>query len=158
MIADQLATFILASFLTIVPPIHEEEEFLCLSEAIWFEYRGAKEYWDREAIGHVIMERVADERMFRDINSVCDAIKKPYAFSYRNNGVPKIRIRNPRDQEAFRETLVASYNVLVAERADITSGSNHYYNPYKANPSWAYHESVVDNGMFGDHRFIRLEW
>jgi spore germination cell wall hydrolase CwlJ-like protein len=159
MIADNMATYLLAGFLTIVPPIEQEEEFLCMAEAIWFEYRGAKDYWDMEAIGHVILERTKDDRMFISTNTVCEVVSKPYAFSYRNEGIPKVHIRNERDQEAFTQALVATYNVLVAERPDITSGSNHYYNPRKANPKWAYSDAVVaDNGYFGDHRYLRLEW
>jgi spore germination cell wall hydrolase CwlJ-like protein len=159
MIADNVATLILASFLTLVPPIHEEEEFLCMTEAIWFEYRGAIDYYDREAIGHVIMERMNDTRMFRSVNTVCEVVKRPNAFSYRNKHVPVVRVKNQKDEDAFLETLVAAYNVFVAQRADITSGSNHYYNPSKASPKWAYGDSVVaDNGKFGEHRYVRLEW
>ena len=151
MLATELATLIVAGVLMMhpEPPKSPVDEVFCVTEAIWFESRG-ESVAGKYAVAHVIRNRV---RSSRYPDTFCEVVNQPMQFSYLNGGRPTVRVRNPRDALDLEWSVrVALYVVDDNLGADFTYGSQHYFNPHKANPSWREYGQEV--GMVGNHLFL----
>lgn len=151
MLANELATIIVAGVLMThpEPPVAPLEDVMCVTEAIWFEARG-ESVAGKYAVAHVIRNRVKSHR-FPD--SYCEVVNQPMQFSYLNGGRPTVEVRNPREVLALEWSVKIAIDLVNDTLgSDFTHQSKHYFNPYKANPSWRHYGQEV--GMVGNHLFL----
>ena len=124
-----------------------DQDYVCLKEAIYFE-AGNTAPPGREAVAHVIMNRVKDSR-FPD--SVCDVItegedRNRCQFSYRCELDPTI-IRWPSQMEKAEET---ARQVLDGAAKDPTKGALFFHAKWMR-PGWFSTRKRV--GLFGGNIF-----
>ena len=119
------------------------ENLVWLAFCIYFEAMGEPAE-GRVAVGHVIMNRVE-----KSGTSVKDVVVKPWQFSWLNSGRPAIK-----DYESFVACCRSAIECLE-QRMDGKDlfGADHYFNPAKANPSWARKMKFV--AEIGGHKFFR---
>lgn len=126
------------------------EAILCLAEAIYFEGR-SQPVTGQYAIGHVIMNRVADDR-FPD--NPCDVIRhggtrrNNCQFSYYCDGKPEAFY----NKEAYGQAVINATIVYFQIIPDPTIGSTHYHADY-VQPFWAITDPVT---IINKHLFYRL--
>lgn len=152
MITDTLGAFIVAGVLMTHPeqPTEPLEQVMCVAEAIYFEARG-ESIAGQYALAHSIRNRLNNPR-FKD--TYCDVIRHPRHFSYLNAGQPKVRINNPTDALSLEWAVKIAIDLVNDTLgADFTFGADHYFNPYKANPSWQHYGEVV--AQIDNHKFLR---
>ena len=151
MISNQLASAIIAGVLMTHPELPEQplEEVLCVTEAIWFESRG-EPVAGKYAVAHVINNRVKSNRF---PNTHCEVVNQPYQFSYLNDSRPTVIVNNSIDALALEWSVRIAIDITNQRLgSDFTFGSDHYFNPYKANPSWRHYGEEV--AMVGNHLFL----
>lgn len=123
----------------------------CMAEAIWFEARN-QPLQGQVYVAQTIMNRVGSSGY---PNTICEVVHQPYQFSYtliplkeRNKTIERA---NTIDQLAMRIATIVALQAVTGGFRDLHL-SQHYYNPSKADPSWAY---TFDNSlMVGDHKFL----
>ncbi len=123
----------------------------CLALNIYFEARG--EALDgKRAVGHVVLNRVADEG-FPD--TICQVIRQggeevrhKCQFSWWCDG----RSDRPADQLAWRESREVAWEVLRGATKDPTRGALWYHAAY-VQPPWS--ETKVKSRQIGQHVFYR---
>ncbi len=124
-------------------------EYECLTEAIYFE-AGIEPLAGKLAVGHVIMNRVADKRY---ANNICDVVhqknkKNQCQFSYYCDG----KSDKPYKGNEYLETLDVATYILHHDPMDITEGAL-YYHAYFVNPSW--NRAMTHVMDLGKHKFYR---
>lgn len=131
----------------------EIEEAVCLTEIVQYEASG--EGWTgKQAVANVALKRAEPNVHFPD--SICEVLEFPKAFSHRIKGqdLSDIDLAEPSDLNSYKETLELVVTAIEGDLPDITDGADHFYNPDRANPSWAQNPlSLVD---IGNHRFVQL--
>ncbi len=125
------------------------EEINCLALNIYFEARG--EPTDGKiAVGHVVLNRVADKRY---PDKICEVVKqggpKPRhkcQFSWWCDG----RSDRPRDLQAWEESQVLARVVFWGYADDPTGGALWYHADY-SQPAWG--RKLARGPMIGRHQF-----
>lgn len=120
------------------------ENIFWLAVNIYHEARG-EPLEGQIAIGHVCWNRAIKAGA-----SLKDVILKPFQFSWHNgNAYPPIK-----NYDALQSCLNVSLKI-VNERMEGKDlwRSDHYYNPAKANPSWA--DKMTFIKRIGNHDFYR---
>jgi spore germination cell wall hydrolase CwlJ-like protein len=151
-ITDTLASLIVAGALMLHPePLAKDlDQMLCVAEAIWFEASG-EPLQGKYVVAHVIRNRKNSARF---PNTLCEVVNQRKQFSYLNKCRPKVVINNHIDALAFEWSVrIAIDLVNDTLGGDFTGGADHYYNPKKANPSWAQYGEVV--GKVGNHLLLK---
>jgi len=125
------------------------EEINCLALNIYFEARG-EPLDGRIAVGHVVLNRVADSRY---PDKICDVVKqggpKPKnrcQFSWWCDG----RSDRPRDLQAWRESQVLARVIFWGYVEDPTGGALWYHADY-THPAWG--RKLAQGPKIGRHRF-----
>jgi spore germination cell wall hydrolase CwlJ-like protein len=119
------------------------EQSTWLAINIYHEARG-EPLEGKIAVAHVTLNRLRKER-----KPVKEVILRPFQFSWANSKHPPIR-----DYAAFIECQKAAM-LCFEERLEGKDlfKVDHYYNPDKANPSWA--NKMTEIAVIGNHRFMR---
>ena len=153
MIADALATYIIASTLANSPtslPV-DMNDYICMAEAIHFEARGETDE-GMIAVGEVIMNRVESKR-FPD--TICEVVHQDKQFSYRNSGAPSVTITNDIEAKAFARIASIALDVVSYKATKLDIDADHYYAHDKVQPYWI---SYVDAKVIvGNHTFVKLK-
>lgn len=165
MLADAIATFIIASTLASQPESLEVplSDYACMVEALHFEAKG-ESYEGKVAVANVIMNRVRSKRF---PSTVCGVVKQgpEYAnghpkkhrcqFSYWCDGLSDhIVIDNRIERESFAESAIIAFNAVNKNLKDTTNGSDHYYAHDKVTPFWADHAKRIT--IIENHTFVKL--
>lgn len=126
-----------------------KEEIDCLALNIYFEARG-EPVDGRIAVGHVVLNRVADSRY---PDKICEVVKqggpKPRhrcQFSWWCDG----RSDRPRDVQAWRESQVLARVIFWGYAEDPTGGALWYHADY-TQPAWG--RKLARGPKIGRHHF-----
>ena len=124
----------------------------CIALAIYFEARGEPET-GQEAVGHVIMNRVASPHFPATACDVVTENRRPGTklcqFSFWCDGYPD----TPRDRSAYMQALLIATAVVDGDIPDPTGGATHYHADYVA-PNWT---GLTQVAQIGRHLFYRKE-
>ena len=144
-----VATFLLAIVFPVEGKADLRDEINCLALNIYFEARG-EPVDGKIAVGHVVLNRVADTRY---PDKICEVVRqggpKPRhrcQFSWWCDG----RSDRPRDLQAWRESQVLARVVFWGYAEDPTGGALWYHADY-ALPAWR--RTLVRGPMIGRHQF-----
>lgn len=132
--------------------VEETVSVYCLSLNVYYESSG-EPLQGKLAVANVTRNRVLSKR---HPQGYCDVIFKPKAFSWTNNNLQyklEPKIKNKKDLQALRESVIISALVVLDLVEDNTSGALHYYNPKKANPGWA--KTGTMTAKIKNHTFMR---
>jgi spore germination cell wall hydrolase CwlJ-like protein len=119
-------------------------ELVLMALVIFHEARGEPSK-AREAVAHVVMNRVADQRMKHD-DTVCRAILRPLQFSSfnesRQGGLSLGEgMRRPcMEWRAWHDAMNTAMNVIAGRYPDPTAeigGANHFHDDSIDPPTWA---------------------
>lgn len=125
----------------------DNTQAMCLAEAVFFESSG-EPIECKIKVAQTVMNRVDSN------TTVCDAVYKPYQFSYTLLGSQELYKRSYVDDKLTRraifESSVAALQVL-SEGVD-SHNAKHYYNPSIVTPKWA--KSFDNSFDCGNHRFV----
>jgi spore germination cell wall hydrolase CwlJ-like protein len=130
-----------------------ESDVLTLARTIYGEARGEKPE-GREAVAHVVMNRVA--RHFRG-NTISEVCLSPAQFScFNKNDVnrPLIIGLNRGANAVFDECINVAEQVIAGQFADNTGGATHYYSVSIAPPNWT-KPPAVQTAKIGSHLFFK---
>lgn len=126
-------------------------EVTCLAEALYFEAR------DQPVLGiaAVAVTVINRKDSFRFPDTYCGVIYQSKQFSYTSSS-PKdraeaIQTMNVRDAAAMDLCIQVALQA-AAGGFDGLHTALHYYNPKKANPSWA--KSFTQSFDIGDHKWV----
>jgi spore germination cell wall hydrolase CwlJ-like protein len=128
------------------PPLSTEtphvnaKDLQCLSKVMYYEARGEGER-GMVAVGHVVMNRVADKRF---PNTVCNVVKQgKYAnrkpvknkcqFSYVCDGIPDV----VKDKETFEKATQLAHTVLTGVSTNPV-GKSLYFHTTAVKPKWCH--------------------
>jgi spore germination cell wall hydrolase CwlJ-like protein len=127
----------------------QDAELRCLALNIYHEARG-EPFEGKLAVGHVVLNRVADRRFPRGI---CTVIRQGGEsrlhrchFSWWCDG----RSDRPRETAAWRESVMVAQLIHAGLTRDPTDGALWYHAGY-VSPGWA--EKVVRRAKIGGHIF-----
>lgn len=146
-----LSSIVLISTLSFIPiestAAISKKQLNCLTEAVYHEARGETVAGQR-LVAKTILQRTKSKDF---PNTVCGVISQKSQFSYRSK-------RGSRAAAAIKEpaTYKKIESLMKKEATNFTpSKSNplYFYNPRKANPSWAKRMRVVKRS--GNHVFLR---
>lgn len=130
-------------------PQIDPQQHLCLAEAVYFE-AGNQTYFGKIAVANVIMNRAKATG-----KTVCQVIRKPKQFSYRQMTAYKkqnIRIKQARVMIAMVNSITVARAALKEGLPDLTQGAKFYLNPVEATDfSWS--SQFVKTVVIGDHHF-----
>lgn len=131
---------------------------ICLAQAVYFE-AGNQEALGKQAVAHVIMNRVRDQRF---PGTVCDVIQEgkyvtgyKYPLKYRCSFTfycdrkPEIITDQEVYDKSFTIAVLAYFNIS----RDVTKGATHYHATY-VTPTWADSDRVTYE--YQDHIFYRM--
>jgi uncharacterized protein (TIGR02594 family) len=128
-------------------------DVLTLARTIFGEARGESNA-GREAVGHVVINRVNSHRFDDTIAEVC---LQPSQFSCFNPGNPNRPIILAETlgsgNAAFQECVAVARRVIAGAVADNTGGATHYYARTIAAPSWTVGATLT--AEIGVHRFYK---
>jgi spore germination cell wall hydrolase CwlJ-like protein len=113
----------------------DNADLLTLARTIYGEARGDSPA-EREAIAHVIMNRVNGKGFPKTISEVC---RQPKQFSCWNEGDPNRKLIEsmlPGANPVFDECLATAERVMNGTVADTTGGATHYYSKVIGAPGW----------------------
>jgi|SRR3989344_1364940 len=131
----------------------QKKEVDLIARTVFGEARGEKSFDSLQAIAHVILNRVKDNKNWP--NSVRAVIHQKNQFSCWNEGDPNygavqsVTFNNPEFRQAYQATLAA----LLSEE-DITHGANHYHAKW-VNPSWAQQKNMIPVAEIEQHLFYK---
>lgn len=121
---------------------------------VWEEAKGEGRA-GMQAVLNVIMNRAKG-----DISKARDEVLKPKQFSIWNNvsdpeGYSIRLAKRAANEESYQIAVQLVDAAMKGKLPDITGGATHYYNPKKANPSWANVLQVTK--VIGNHKFMKLK-
>jgi 8-oxo-dGTP pyrophosphatase MutT (NUDIX family)/spore germination cell wall hydrolase CwlJ-like protein len=124
-----------------------------VAATLWGEARG-EGIDGMQAVLNVVMNRTKG-----NFDKAKDAVLKPKQFSMWNNvkNPEKVSLELAQKQRGDKTYMAAIKLVDAAMKGnlpDITNGATFYYNPKKANPSWA--KSMIKTKSIGNHDFLKL--
>ena len=144
-----LATILMAVVLPGEGRADVREEINCLALNIYFEARG-EPVGGKIAVGHVVLNRVADKRY---PDKICEVVKQGgprprhrCQFSWWCDG----RSDRPRDLQAWKESQVLARVVFWGYADDPTGGALWYHADY-VRPVWR--RKLARGPMIGRHQF-----
>jgi 8-oxo-dGTP pyrophosphatase MutT (NUDIX family) len=119
---------------------------------VWEETKGEGKS-GMHAVLNVIMNRAKG-----DISRARDEVLKPKQFSIWNNVSDPdgycIRLaKRAADDKSYQNAVQLVDAAMKGNLPDITGGATHYYNPKKANPSWA--NALQVTKVIGNHVFMK---
>lgn len=132
-------------------------ELDALAEAIYFEAR-SEPFVCQVVLAQSILNRVAQKRYPDTVESVVRQKtlnkygKYTCQYSYYCDGQPD----KMTDYMAELRSYQTASRVLMRDLPDFSNGADHYYNPFKASPSWG--NELEGAFMCGNHRFGRHDW
>lgn len=129
-----------------------DDEWRCLSEAIYFEARG-ESLAGQVAVGEVVLNRVDDARFPLTICGVThqgarDGVLHSCQFSYECDGEPETIA----DREAFARAGKIAH-LLMEGRPRVLTQAATFYHAISVRPGWA--RRLVRSARIGDHIFYR---
>lgn len=132
-----------------LPQRPNEQEAECLALAMYHEARSEPGPGQR-AVGHVILNRVADPRY---PDSICGVVREggetpPCQFSWWCDGKPD----KPIYPALYDRSRVAAYLLLTDKLEDPTQGATSFH-ALRVSPYWA--EVMESTTTIGNHRFYR---
>jgi hypothetical protein len=129
--------------------INTSKEIICLAQNIYFEARSEPEQ-GQLAVGHVVMNRVADKNY---PNSICDVVKQGgeqrrhrCQFSWWCDG----RSDLPKNEKAWEQSLDLAWEIYQGHAKDPTEGALWYHADY-VSPKWS--ASLILGKKIGQHLF-----
>jgi hypothetical protein len=129
------------------------KEIECLAQNIYFESRSESQQ-GQLAVGHVVMNRVADKRY---PNSACEVVRQGgekrlhrCQFSWWCDG----RSDQPHNNKAWQRSLELAKNIYKGHTKDPTDGALWYHADY-VNPKWS--NTLVLGKKIGQHLFYLSE-
>lgn len=144
-----LSSIVLISTLSFIPNESTasipKKQLNCLTEAVYHEARG-EPIAGQKLVAKTILQRTKSKDF---PNTVCGVISEKSQFSYRSKRGSRSTIKEPATYKKI-ESLVKT------EATNFTSSKSnplYFYNPRKANPSWAKRMKVVKRA--GNHVFLR---
>jgi len=127
----------------------DTQQHHCLAEAIYFE-AGNQSYFGKIAVANVIMNRAKSSG-----KTVCEVIKRPKQFSYRQMTAFKkqnIKVDQPKVKIAVVNSITVAKAALKKNLPDLTRGARFYLNPAAATDfSWS--SKFTKTVVIGDHHF-----
>lgn len=141
----------LTTILNVNLNIQEQRKIDTIAKTIYSEAAG-EQFRGKLAVASVIWNRVYGDNASAiwkrlGLDGVC---KQDKQFSGWNNGEIKITLRNPKDAEAWEESVNIAKTMVNNTFKPIIS-STHYYNPNKASPSWG--RKLTNVIIIGRHKF-----
>lgn len=128
------------------------EDINCMATNIYMEASG-EPYSGKRAVGHVVVNRVDHKNDKLYGNDICSVVYKPYQFSWTNDN-SKVTIRNKIDKQAWRDSVLASLQVMyLPVEVDNTNGSTMYYAHKKVTPFWR--DSFKVSTVINNHTFMK---
>jgi uncharacterized protein (TIGR02594 family) len=138
---------------SVLEQIATSDDVLTLARTIFGEARGESNA-GREAVGHVVINRVNSHRFKDSVGGVC---LQPMQFSCFNVGDPNRPIilaqKLDSGDAVFQECVSAAKGVIAGAVADNTGGATHYYAKTIAPPSWTVGATFTVE--IGVHRFYK---
>jgi len=129
------------------------DDTLTLARTIFGEARGESNA-GREAVAHVVINRVNSHRFKDTVGAVC---LEPKQFSCFNVGDPNRPIILAQDlgsgDAVFQDCVAAAQRVIAGAVADNTGGATHYYAKTIAAPAWTVGATFTVE--IGVHRFYK---
>jgi uncharacterized protein (TIGR02594 family) len=130
-----------------------DDDVLTLARTIFGEARGESNA-GKEAVGHVVINRVNSHRFADTVEKVC---LQPKQFSCFNAGDPNRPIilaeTLASGNAGFQECVAVAKRVIGGTVADNTGGATHYYARTIAAPSWTVGATLT--AEIGVHRFYK---
>lgn len=119
---------------------------------VWEEAKGEGKI-GMQAVLNVIMNRAKG-----DISKAREIVLKPKQFSIWNNvsdpeGYSIRLAKRAANEDSYHTAVQLVDAAMKGKLPDITGGATFYYNPKKANPSWA--NSMQVTKVIGNHRFMK---
>ena len=158
---------LLGSQATGMPPkFSDAQEISCLATNIYFEARN-QDMRGQMAVGHVVMNRVKDERFPK---SVCEVVLQgPTRPSWKDKSIHyPVRHRcqfswycdgaadkiHPKDGNVFELINSMAFKIYHGQFTDFTGGATHYHADY-VSPEWRHTKTKTI--IVGNHIFYRWE-
>ena len=148
------------------PPVEpvavDTDELNCLAMNIYHEARGESEI-GRLAVANVTMNRV-NHTKYPD--TICGVVQQGIHYeNWKGNMMPKRhkcqfswycdgRADTVFEDRAWANSVDLALEVIMGMHLDITNGATHYYNPQKADPSWA--KQYAMTAQHGNHVFLAM--
>ena len=148
------------------PKFSDAQEISCLATNIYFEARN-QEMRGQMAVGHVVMNRVRDERFPK---SVCEVVLQgPTRPSWKDKTIHyPVRHRcqfswycdgaadkiHPKDDNIFELIHSMAFKIYHGQFTDFTGGATHYHADY-VSPEWRHTKTKTIT--VGNHIFYRWE-
>lgn len=164
--AMALSVFIGSQATGMPPQFSDAQEIACLAQNIYFEARN-QEIRGQMAVGHVVMNRVMDDRFPA---TVCEVVLQgPTRPSWKDKSVHyPIRHRcqfswycdgaadkiHPKDENVFEMIHAMAFKIYHRQFKDFTDGATHYHADYVA-PEWRHTKTKTT--QVGEHIFYRWE-
>jgi uncharacterized protein (TIGR02594 family) len=138
---------------SVLEQLATSDDILTLARTIFGEARGEPNA-GREAVAHVVINRVNSHRFKDTVQGVC---LQPRQFSCFNVGDPNRPIILAQDlasgDPVFKECIATAQRVSEGAVADNTGGATHYYAKTIAAPSWTIGATFTVE--IGVHRFYK---
>ena len=148
------------------PKFSDAQEISCLATNIYFEARN-QEMRGQMAVGHVVMNRVKDDRFPK---SVCEVVLQgPTRPSWKDKTIHyPVRHRcqfswycdgaadkiHPKDDNIFELIHSMAFKIYHGQFTDFTGGATHYHADY-VSPEWRHTKTKTI--IVGNHIFYRWE-
>ena len=148
------------------PKFSDAQEISCLATNIYFEARN-QDMRGQMAVGHVVMNRVKDERFPK---SVCEVVLQgPTRPSWKDKSIHyPVRHRcqfswycdgaadkiHPKDENIFELINSMAFKIYHDQFRDFTGGATHYHADY-VSPGWRHTKTKTIT--VGNHIFYRWE-
>jgi hypothetical protein len=133
--------------------IAQPADVLALARTIFGEARGESNA-GREAVAHVVINRVNSHKFRDTIEGVC---LQPSQFSCFNVGDPNrpkiLALELDSTNPTFKDCIAVAHRVIDGAVADNTGGATHYYARTIAAPSWTIGATLT--AEIGVHRFFK---
>lgn len=145
-------------------PVIDSQELNCLALNIYHEARG-ETLNGKLAVASVTMNRVEHHRY---PNTICNVVQQGIHYiNWKGNEMPKRhqcqfswycdgKSDAVYEDNAWVESLDIALDVLMGNYTDNTNGATHYYNPNKADPSWA--QQYAMTAQHGNHVFMSMRY
>ncbi|MBR1209307.1 cell wall hydrolase [Bradyrhizobium sp. JYMT SZCCT0180] len=138
---------------SVLDQIADPDDHLALARTIFGEARGESNA-GREAVAHVVINRVNSHKFRDTIEGVC---LQPSQFSCFNVGDPNrpkiLALDQDSENPTFKDCLAVARRVIDGAVADNTGGATHYYARTIAAPSWTIGATLT--AEIGVHRFFK---
>ena len=144
------------------PVVVDPLELNCMALNIYHEARGESDI-GRLAVANVTMNRV-NHRRYPD--TICGVVQQGIHYTnWKGNRMPKRhkcqfswycdgKADTVFENRAWANSLDLALEVMMGMHGDITQGATHYYNPDKADPSWA--QQYAMTAQHGNHVFMSM--